>query len=282
VAFVDELVSLGVLRKVAKGKMKRNGPLLVIPKERQPGQWRVLSDMKRGGQNAYIAKDPVALPRLQDMLAALCPGGYSAVIDVSKEFYHFPTTKQDQPYLGLVHPATGDHYLYTGIPMGSASSPGVAGQGVAALSRALARENLFQGDIRINDITNHLNSAPYWTDWPEGRVTIKDGHPIPPVFIWVDDFLIHAATRELCTEALNLVMDHLVRLGLLAQKRKVKAPAQSQRFCGFQYDTTGVPRVNIPTDKRDSAVALIDYLARSRGRRLSRLTLAIIIGRLQS
>jgi len=62
---------MGVLVE-CKVPMLRNGPLLVIPKEGQPGQWRVLSDMKQGGQNAHIANDPVALPRLVDIASSLC------------------------------------------------------------------------------------------------------------------------------------------------------------------------------------------------------------------
>lgn len=282
--FVDELERLGVIEKVPPGRrLRRNGPLQVIPKEGQPGEWRVLSDMKRGGQNAHIAADPVALPRPADILRSLCEGGYTAVVDVSKEFYHFPTRDSDREYLGLIHPKTGEHYWYRGLPMGSASSPAIAGQGVAALLRDLLRHDMFEGRVILNDVTNHLRGEPYRARWPEGRVIVgADGQPVPIIFVWVDDFLVHASTRSACQAALDLLMDHLVRLGLLAHKKKVKAPAQCQRFCGFDYDTAGRPKVCIPDDKRDHAVALVDFLEHGRGHRLSRLALAVIVGRLQS
>jgi hypothetical protein len=44
--FLDELVSLGVLIEVALGEMVANGPLFCLPKPGQPGQWRILSDMR--------------------------------------------------------------------------------------------------------------------------------------------------------------------------------------------------------------------------------------------
>jgi hypothetical protein len=44
--FVEELVTLGVLIKVKPGEMVTNGPLFCLPKPGQPGQWRVLSDMR--------------------------------------------------------------------------------------------------------------------------------------------------------------------------------------------------------------------------------------------
>ena len=54
--FVDELIDLGVLEKsdpVLK-PVVTNCPLFVLPKPAQKYQWRVLVDMKKGGQNGYI------------------------------------------------------------------------------------------------------------------------------------------------------------------------------------------------------------------------------------
>ena len=67
-----------------------------------------------------------------------------AVVDVSKEFYHFPMHPEECNYLGLIHPVTGQHLHYKGLPMGSSSSPSAAGKGVAALLRDLAKDDLFQ------------------------------------------------------------------------------------------------------------------------------------------
>jgi len=70
---------------------------------------------------------------------------------------------------------------------------------------------------------------------------------------------------------------------MLAHKRKVKPPVQTQTFCGFEYDVTGAPTLQVPQDKQDNALALIHFLERGRARGcLSRLTLAIIMGKLQS
>ena len=95
--------------------------------------------------------------------------------------------------------------------------------------------------------------------------------------------MVHHATFEGCCWALSALMDLLVRIGLLAHQKKVKPPAQSQLFCGFEYDTASTPTIRIPAVKRDHAAAMLQYLQRIRGRaRLSRLTLAVIIGKLQS
>jgi hypothetical protein len=89
--FVEELVSLGVLIPVKPGEMISNGPIFCLPKPGQPGQWRVLSDMRRGGQNAAVGADPTVFPKSGVILDQLYTRGYSAVVDASKFFYNFPT-----------------------------------------------------------------------------------------------------------------------------------------------------------------------------------------------
>ena len=48
--FVDELIKLGVVRDIDEGmEILTNAPLFVVPKEGQPGEWRVIADMLKGG-----------------------------------------------------------------------------------------------------------------------------------------------------------------------------------------------------------------------------------------
>jgi hypothetical protein len=64
-AFVQELVDLGVL---VPGFILTIGPLFVLEKANQPGQWRLLSDMKSGGQNSVVSNDSVFLNRTSHIL----------------------------------------------------------------------------------------------------------------------------------------------------------------------------------------------------------------------
>eukprot|EP00957_Ditylum_brightwellii_P193908 14767221-Ditylum_brightwellii.AAC.1 len=89
--------------------------------------------------------EPVHYPWVPDILPCLTSGGYSAVIDISKQFYHFPTHPKDQPYLGLIHPITGKYLWYSRLPMGSVSSPGIAGNKMAAVKVELCKHPLVQG-----------------------------------------------------------------------------------------------------------------------------------------
>lgn len=44
-------------------------------------------------------------------------------------------------------------------------------------------------------------------------------------------------------QVLNAFMDLALWLGLMSQKVKTKPPAQVQKYCGFIYDTTGIPMI---------------------------------------
>jgi hypothetical protein len=86
------------------------------------------------------------------ILPRLYHGGYSAVVDASKFFYQFRTVPTEQIYMGLQHPITHDMYHYTGLPMGSANSPAIAGRMGNAFVRSLrdAYPHLFAASSRTN------------------------------------------------------------------------------------------------------------------------------------
>jgi hypothetical protein len=89
--FLQELVALGVLEEVDSDFVLTNSPIFCLPKPGQPGQWRVLADIKKGSQNEAIGADPTVFPKTWYILEQLYAGGFSAVVDVSKYFYNFPT-----------------------------------------------------------------------------------------------------------------------------------------------------------------------------------------------
>ena len=61
--FIDELWHIGVFGLIPDDcEMKANAPLFAVSKAGQPGQWRIIADMKSGGQNEFIGKDPTHLP----------------------------------------------------------------------------------------------------------------------------------------------------------------------------------------------------------------------------
>jgi hypothetical protein len=55
------------------------------------------------------------------------------------------------------------------------------------------------------------------------------------------------------------------------------------KYCGFLYDTTTIPTLRIPESKRTRAIALLEYMGRSRrDQPVNRLSLSIVGGVLQS
>jgi hypothetical protein len=188
--FVDELIDLGIVLR-PDTPVLTTAPLFCLPKTGQPGEWRVLSNMKEGGQNSVVGPDPVFLPRVSTILDCLYTNGYTAILHASKFFYQFGTHPSDRPYLGLVHPITLEHWVYGGLPMGSGASPALGGwYGMAFLRLLRATSTLYQG-------TPHANC--WWTGFTDlgynpklGYVlalTGPDGAPAVLVYAFVDDFL---------------------------------------------------------------------------------------------
>jgi len=111
----------------------------------------------------------------------------------------------------------------------------------------------------------------------------RNGRLVALVFGFVDDFKIHASTRKDCVVALNAFMDLMIRLGLICQPVKTSPPAQQQKHCGYIYDTRRSPTLRIPPNKTSRCIASAKFLlTRKRDHHLSRLSLAVVTGVLQS
>ena len=269
VAFVEELIALGVLELAPDDDpIMANAPLFVLPKPGQPGQWRVLANMKDGGQNAAIGSDPVYLPRVDTILPHMYTGGWSAVVDASKFFYQFPTVVSERRYLGLVHPQTGVHYRYAGLPMGSANSPACAGRlGAGFLRKLVERYPEYQGEPVSNAWLEQFETGKHNPTLGAGRVLLGEEDGLGAALIWahVDDFFIHAPTREKLERALNHFMNLTVEVGMLCNPTKVVPPSQRVKYCGFEYESTGIPTLHVPDAKISKALAIIDYVESRKG-----------------
>ena len=286
VEFMDELIELGALEESpADDPLVASAPLFCVPKPGQPGQWRIIADMKRGGQNSHMGKDPVFLPRSDIILGAMYRGGWSATVDASKFFYQFPTKVSERKFLGVIHPTTGIHYRYRGLPMGSANSPAAACRlGAAFIRKLLATYPEFQGEPYLNTKKTQAKGQPYHEGWGHGRVLIDESDGLPAVLIWahVDDFLIHGPTKEKTDAALSRFMDGAITAGLLCNPIKTEPPTQCVKYCGFLYDTTDIPTLRVPEDKRTRALAMVNFALGRNNKSIEALSLAVIVGVLQS
>jgi hypothetical protein len=281
--FVDELGRLGVVGPTTE-QILNNCPIFTVPKPGQPDQYRCIADGKRGNINDACAADPVQMSCPDDILPFLYPEGFSAVVDASKYFHMFKTREDEYQYLGIIHPGTGEVLCYYRLPMGTRNSPGASGRFGAAFLREIGRTSPdFKGTVVINDFTSGWNGEGYDPKLGIGRVLIsEDGQPAILIRIHVDDIFIHGPTEAKCNRALDHVMATAIRLGLICHPTKTKAAAPVQKFCGFIYDTIGIPCRRLPQDKETRAVSLIRFLRREQQGLLAALTLSVVVGYLQS
>ncbi|CAJ1968848.1 unnamed protein product [Cylindrotheca closterium] len=285
VEFVNELVDLGVLRDIGKGrKVLTNAPLFVVSKDGQPGQWRVIADMLHGGQNDCVGQDPAFMPRIAHIVDQMYSGGYSAVVDLSKFFYNFPTHEDDRPYLGLLHPRTKELLAYYGLAMGAGNSPAIACRiGLAFVRLVKEKFAVFKGAAKANCYWTGLRNNGFDPKVGYGFILIgRDGGAVH-IWVWVNDFLIHGPSHEKTAQGLQFFLDTAVDCGFLFHPKKLVHPQQVVKYCGFLFDTTDVPCLRIPEAKRDRALAICEYMIQSPlHKKWSRLGLAVAVGVLES
>ena len=286
IEFVDELVNLGVVSPPPPGRpILATTPLFVLPKEGQPGQWRVIANMKVGGQNAGAIGGPVYLNRPRHILHQMYKGGWSAVVDASKFFYQFRTHDRDREYLGLTHPGTGQLLWWNSLPMGATASPGYAGKFGLAVLRML-REALGpeSSSPKINCWWTGMQDLGYDPEFGHGYILLgPTGEPATRVWVHVDDFLIHSPTQQQTSQALHQFLDLALDVGMLCHPKKLVPPSQQVKYTGFLFDTRGTPTLRVPPSKRERALAMVQHIrSQPDAHRWSVLALAVVAGTLES
>jgi hypothetical protein len=145
-----------------------------------------------GGQNNAIAADPIYFPRVSTILPHMLNGGWSSTVDASKFFYQFKTLLSERRYLGLVHPANGEHLLYDILPMGSSNSTAAACCLGNAFCRLLVKRtlDLFHGKPISNTWASRSSNKGYDSYLGHGRVLLGlDGLPATLLWEHVDDLV---------------------------------------------------------------------------------------------
>ena len=212
-------------------------------------------------------------------------GGYSAVVDASKHFYQFRTHPDDWPHLGLIHPVTGEVLIWYGLCMGSTNSPAIAcrhGQGL--IRKLLSRSKVFRQSAQANCWWTELTYSGYDPNLGYGFKFLRaDGKPAVKIWAHIDDFLIHGPDYDSTCQGLKEFLDLALEVGMLCHPKKLKPPAQVQQYVGFLFDTHSFPRLRIPDDKRDRALAMCDFVSsHPPNKPFSRLAMAVIAGTLES
>jgi hypothetical protein len=119
--------------------------------------------------------------------------------------------------------------------MGTANSLAIACRlGNSGVRKLRDEHELFHGVVSENSWRNNLNGEGYTEGIGHGRVAInQEGLPAALIFSMVDDFMVHAASKNQAMRAFSAFMDHSVNLGFICQPIKTSPPAQRQKFCGM-------------------------------------------------
>jgi hypothetical protein len=218
---VDELIALGALiPEDPNDPMVANAPAFLLPKPGQPGQWRILAGSRAGRQNSAVGPDPTVFPKSAHILAQMCAGGCSAVVDASKFFCQFPVRKEDQKKLGCIHPKSGARLVHSKLAMGAGNSPSLAGRHGSSFFRFLReRCKLFQGTLGPNLWLNSP-SGESECDGTTGHGMVlggDDGELAVLVWAHCDDFIVHGPRKEKTTRALSAFLDLAVDCGMLCR-----------------------------------------------------------------
>ena len=172
------------------------------------------------------------------------------------------TRSEEHKSMGLIHPKTGETYVYRTLPMGTRNSPGASGRFGAALIRLVVEtSDLFSGTPVDNSLQPYFTKRVYHPIRGEGRVLICPDS-VPSVLIWlhVDNILIHSPTWSKFEASLDHIILATVKLGLICHPSKASPPRQCVNYCGFEYDTSSVPTLRILQNKVSRAIAITNYL----------------------
>ena len=134
-------------------------------------------------------------------------------------------------------------YFYGQFPMVTRQSPAGSGRfGATFLQILMYKCALFQGRPVDNSFPGFICHHLFDPKLGEDRVLIPDdGTPALLLWLHVDDILLHGPTLSKVEEGLYFVLAEAQRLGLIYQPVKLMPPTQCLKFCGFLYDTHGVP-----------------------------------------
>ena len=172
---------------------------------------------------------------------------FSATLDLSKYSHMFLTKEEEHKYIGLVHPETGDIYIYRTLPMETHNLPGASSRfGAALIRQAIETSKLFGGSPVDNSLQQYFSDKISHSKFGEDRVLFSP-EGLSAVLLWlhVDDILIHTPNKSKLEAALTHILGTTIRLGIICHLSKTSSPSQGVKICGFEYDTSPVPTLYI-------------------------------------
>lgn len=164
--------------------------------------------------NKFIVPRKFRMETLSSILKLLEPGLWAASVDLKDAYLHVPVRWRDQKYLCFLY--RGQLYRFVAMPFGLSTAPRIFTRLTLALAAFLRR-----GGVRI--------------------------------FMYLDDWLVVAPSRQECLSATETVLREARALGWIVNLEKSNlTPSQRPIFLGARVDFR-LGRV-FPTDERLEAV----------------------------
>ena len=144
--------------------------------------------------------------------------------------------------------------------MGSSSSPAFASRvGNSFLRRLCQKFGIFSGVGTANCFWSSFEELGYDPDRGYGFILTNQQGMAVKLWGFVDDFLIHGESLELCSQGFTLFLDFAVDCGFLAHPDKLIRLSQQVKYVGFLLNTVRQPTILIPKPKREQALAMVEH-----------------------
>ena len=194
-------------------------PIGLVPKQSQPGKFRMIVDLSYPRQhsvNSGISEDlaSIVYARVDDAVACIQRLGHGTILaklDLQSAYRHIPIHPQDQHLLGITW--KGDTFVDRALPFGLRSAPKIFSAVADMLAWALFRAGV-----------QHLMH-------------------------YLDDFLFLGAPKsEEGAQALATALEVLARMGVPVATHKTEGPATCITFLGILIDTLAF-QLRLPPEK---------------------------------
>ena len=208
-------------------------PFGVIPKQHQPGKWRLILDLSSPhghSVNDGIPKDPYSLRYITvddaiRSLVSLGPGALMAKFDVQAAYRNVPIHPDDRFLLGMKW--RDKFYVDLVLPFGLRSAPFI------------------------------FDSVAEAVEW-----ILKHNYAVDPLFHYLDDFLtLGPPNSPLCQSHVDTAFSVFHRLGLPLHHQKCEGPTTVMVFLGIQLDSVQ-QMASLPPDKVARILRLLQSWSR--------------------
>jgi hypothetical protein len=208
-----EAVDKVLQNEIAEGQIKKtNSPPDIINAlsaiEKPNGDIRLILDCSRPDDlslNDYATHESYKYESVQTVLEQIGRGWYMAKVDLKSAYRCVPIHPDNYNFTGMEWMFTGDSYpswcYDTRLPFGGRKSPGIFHRITQAVKRLLVKKGL------------------------------------KAIVVYLDDFLVMAATFQECLQAYSLLIQTLRSLGFQINWQKVVDPCQKVTFLGVNIDT---------------------------------------------